>query len=131
MLNKVTHEKKTVNDVQCIHQVSTSYRESRISCLPLCKRNVGSTSSHCLFTSACVYSFHSTMTNVFFSPRAYCKIILHAAKYPHCAINGLLLGKQKNKDGKADLYIEDAIPLFHICLHVSPMAEIALNLVNI
>ncbi|KAG5315310.1 EMC8 protein, partial [Pseudoatta argentina] len=70
------------------------------------------------------------MTNVFFSPRAYCKIILHAAKYPHCAINGLLLGKQKNKDGRADLYIEDAIPLFHICLHVSPMAEIALTLVD-
>lgn len=73
------------------------------------------------------------MTNVFFSSRAFCKIILHAAKYPHCAINGLLLGKQKNKDGngRADLHIEDAIPLFHICLHVSPMAEIALTLVNI
>ncbi|EFN75526.1 ER membrane protein complex subunit 8/9 homolog [Harpegnathos saltator] len=70
------------------------------------------------------------MANVFFSPRAYCKIILHAAKYPHCAINGLLLGKQKTKDGRADLYIEDAIPLFHICLHVSPMAEIALTLVD-
>ncbi|XP_011170426.1 ER membrane protein complex subunit 8/9 homolog [Solenopsis invicta] len=80
--------------------------------------------------SACVYSAPLTMTNVFFSTRAYCKIILHAAKYPHCAINGLLLGKQKNKDGKADLYIEDAIPLFHICLHVSPMAEIALTLVD-
>lgn len=71
------------------------------------------------------------MTSVFFSPRAYCKIILHAAKYPHCGINGLLLGKQKIKDGRADLYVEDAIPLFHVCLHVSPMAEIALNLVNI
>ncbi|XP_032682911.1 ER membrane protein complex subunit 8 [Odontomachus brunneus] len=70
------------------------------------------------------------MANVFFSPRAYCKIILHAAKYPHCAINGLLLGKQKIKDGRTDLYIEDAVPLFHICLHVSPMAEIALTLVD-
>ncbi|EZA50472.1 hypothetical protein DMN91_010117 [Ooceraea biroi] len=70
------------------------------------------------------------MSSVFFSPRAYCKIILHAAKYPHCAINGLLLGKQKTKDGRADLYIEDAIPLFHVCLHVSPMAEIALTLVD-
>lgn len=71
------------------------------------------------------------MTNIFISPRAYCKIILHTVKYPHCGLNGLLLGKQKQKDGRTDLYIEDAIPLFHTCLHVSPMAEIALTLVNI
>lgn len=72
------------------------------------------------------------MVNVSFSSRAYCKIILHAAKYPHCAINGLLLAKQKGKaDGKsAELRVEDAIPLFHICLHISPMAEIALTLVD-
>ncbi|XP_076667806.1 ER membrane protein complex subunit 8/9 [Andrena cerasifolii] len=72
------------------------------------------------------------MADISFSSRAYCKIILHAAKYPHCAINGLLLAKQKNKgDGKSmELRIEDAIPLFHICLHVSPMAEIALAMVD-
>ncbi|KAK0162341.1 hypothetical protein PV327_008686 [Microctonus hyperodae] len=71
------------------------------------------------------------MAKVTFSTRASCKIILHAAKYPHCAINGLLLAKQKNKaDNKSELYIEDAIPLFHQCLHVSPMAEIALTLVE-
>ena len=29
-----------------------------------------------------------------------------------------------------ELRIEDAIPLFHICLHVSPMAEIALAMVD-
>ncbi|XP_034934053.1 ER membrane protein complex subunit 8 [Chelonus insularis] len=71
------------------------------------------------------------MAKVTFSPRACSKIILHAAKYPHCAINGLLLAKQKNKSEKLnDLFIEDAIPLFHQCLHVSPMAEIALTLVD-
>ena len=72
------------------------------------------------------------MADISFSSRAYCKIILHAAKYPHCAINGLLLAKQNNKtDGKSgELRIEDAIPLFHICLHVSPMAEIALTMVD-
>jgi len=72
------------------------------------------------------------MAEVTFSPRAYSKIILHAAKYPHCAINGLLLAKSRNKnDGKTgDLYVEDAIPLFHLCLHVSPMAEVALTLVD-
>ncbi|XP_017889433.1 ER membrane protein complex subunit 8/9 homolog [Ceratina calcarata] len=72
------------------------------------------------------------MTEISFSSRAYCKIILHTAKYPHCAVNGLLLAKQKNRiDGKfTEICIEDAIPLFHICLHVSPLAEIALALVN-
>ncbi|XP_076645416.1 ER membrane protein complex subunit 8/9 [Halictus rubicundus] len=72
------------------------------------------------------------MADIAFSSRAYTKIILHAAKYPHCAINGLLLAKQKSKnDAKsAELRIEDAIPLFHICLHVSPMAEIALTMVD-
>ncbi|XP_031844020.1 ER membrane protein complex subunit 8/9 [Nomia melanderi] len=72
------------------------------------------------------------MADIVFSSRAYSKIILHAAKYPHCAINGLLLAKQKSKnDSKSvELRIEDAIPLFHICLHVSPMAEIALTTVD-
>lgn len=73
------------------------------------------------------------MAEVSFSPRAYCKILLHAAKYPHCAINGLLLAKQRGKgDNKShELLIEDAIPLFHVCLHVSPMSEVALTLVSI
>ncbi|OAD46984.1 ER membrane protein complex subunit 8/9 like protein, partial [Eufriesea mexicana] len=72
------------------------------------------------------------MADISFSSRAYCKIILHAAKYPHCAINGLLLAKQGNKnDGKSvELRIEDVIPLFHICLHVSPMAEVALTMID-
>ncbi|KZC04215.1 PREDICTED: ER membrane protein complex subunit 8/9 homolog [Dufourea novaeangliae] len=72
------------------------------------------------------------MADISFSSRAYSKIILHATKYPHCALNGLLLAKQKNKsDSKSvELRIEDAIPLFHICLHVSPMAEIALTMVD-
>lgn len=51
---------------------------------------------------------------------AYVKMILHAAKYPHNAVNGVLLAD------KASGLIVDAIPLFHICLYVSPMAEIAL-----
>lgn len=72
------------------------------------------------------------MPDVSFSNRAYAKIILHAAKYPHCAINGLLLAKQKSKSdsGLLELRIEDAIPLFHVCPHVSPMAEIALILAD-
>jgi len=64
------------------------------------------------------------------SARAYCKMMLHAAKYPHCAINGVLLAEeQKSKEDKKGrgLVICDAIPLFHHCLHVTPMAEVALT----
>ncbi|XP_034240437.1 ER membrane protein complex subunit 8/9 homolog [Thrips palmi] len=68
------------------------------------------------------------MAEVTLSARAYCKMILHAAKYPHCAINGLLLGRlSKDKD---ELLVTDAVPLFHVCLQVSPMAEIALTQVD-
>ncbi|XP_011503236.1 PREDICTED: ER membrane protein complex subunit 8/9 homolog [Ceratosolen solmsi marchali] len=67
------------------------------------------------------------MTDITFSGRAYAKIILHAAKYPHCAINGLLLGKQNNSN---ELQIIDVAPLFHICLHVTPMSEVALTMVE-
>ncbi|XP_058818934.1 ER membrane protein complex subunit 8/9 homolog [Topomyia yanbarensis] len=63
------------------------------------------------------------MTEVNFSARAYCKIMLHAAKYPHLAVNGLLLGA---KASESPTKVLDAVPLFHQCLHVTPMAEIAL-----
>lgn len=73
------------------------------------------------------------MADVSFSPRAYCKMILHCAKYPHCSVNGVLLaGNPKSKDSKSGsgLVFVDAIPLFHICLDVSPMYEIALTQVR-
>jgi len=31
------------------------------------------------------------------SVRAYSKMILHAAKYPHCAINGVLIAKRNSR----------------------------------
>ena len=57
------------------------------------------------------------------SKLAYSKIISHAFKYPHCAINGLLLAS----DGAnhSSLKIVDAIPLFHHNLGLSPMLEVA------
>lgn len=64
------------------------------------------------------------MTEYKISARAYTKMILHAAKYPHCAVNGILLSSNAGKD--KTVQIIDAVPLFHQCLHVSPMAEIAL-----
>lgn len=74
------------------------------------------------------------MADISFSPRAYCKMLLHCAKYPHCAVNGVLLAENpKNKDFKNEnsLLFIDAIPLFHICLHLSPMYEVALTQVNL
>ncbi|BET03212.1 Uncharacterised protein family (UPF0172) [Nesidiocoris tenuis] len=64
------------------------------------------------------------------TPRAYCKIILHAAKYPHCAINGVLLYDAKRDKKSKVVTIVDSIPLFHICLHLVPMAEVALMMVD-
>ncbi|XP_073836952.1 ER membrane protein complex subunit 8/9 [Musca autumnalis] len=60
------------------------------------------------------------MTLYKFSELAYAKMIFHAAKYPHLAVNGVLLSS------KTEGEIVDAIPLFHQCLYVTPMAEIAL-----
>lgn len=64
------------------------------------------------------------MTSYKFSERAYAKMILHAAKYPHLAVNGVLLAS------KAEGKIVDAIPMFHQCLFVTPMVEIALMQVS-
>lgn len=61
------------------------------------------------------------------SPEAYYKMILHAVKYPHCAVNGVLLASTKsirNKD--SPIKFCDAVPLFHMALNLTPMAEIAL-----
>lgn len=64
------------------------------------------------------------MTNFKISARAYSKMVLHAAKYPHCAVNGLLLASAK--DSSNNIEIIDVMPLFHQNLHLTPMAEIAL-----
>lgn len=63
------------------------------------------------------------MSEVTLSSRAYIKMMLHVAKYPHLALNGILLAAKGNSK---NLIIVDAIPLFHQCLHVTPMSEIAL-----
>lgn len=65
------------------------------------------------------------MSDITINAKAYCKLILHAAKYPHCTINGILLAKTSNKN--KELEFVDAIPLFHIGLNLTPMAEIALT----
>lgn len=67
--------------------------------------------------------------------QAYCKMLLHAAKYPHCAVNGLLVAektKEKKKDGHSDpVLCVDCVPLFHGTLALAPMLEVALTLVSL
>lgn len=67
--------------------------------------------------------------------QAYCKMLLHAAKYPHCAVNGLLVAektKEKKKDGPGDpVLCVDCVPLFHGTLALAPMLEVALTLVSL
>ena len=55
---------------------------------------------------------------------AYSKIILHAFKYPHTAINGVLLASEGSNNQL--LKYVDAIPLFHNNLGLAPMLEVAL-----
>lgn len=67
--------------------------------------------------------------------QAYCKMLLHAAKYPQCAVNGLLVAerhKEKKKESQAGLWVlcVDCVPLFHGSLALAPMLEVALSLVR-
>lgn len=66
------------------------------------------------------------MAELIVSIQAYCKILLHAVKHPHCAINGVLLAEDnKSKDRKVLKFV-DCVPLFHLTLSLSPMLEAAL-----
>lgn len=61
---------------------------------------------------------------------ALVKLQLHLAKYPHCAVNGILLAcKQKLADEQVLSFV-DVIPLFHHSLQLTPMLEIALTNVD-
>ncbi|ELT87052.1 hypothetical protein CAPTEDRAFT_111303 [Capitella teleta] len=60
------------------------------------------------------------------SSRAYCKMVLHAAKYPHCAVNGVLLAEKRQSGEMKTIDLIDAIPLFHLSLSLAPMMEVAL-----
>jgi len=61
------------------------------------------------------------------STRAYCKMMMHSARYPSSSINGLLLSKTSSLSSGSKLiqYI-DCIPLFHINTGLAPIVEVAL-----
>ncbi|CAE6389012.1 unnamed protein product [Rhizoctonia solani] len=58
------------------------------------------------------------------SHKAYTKLIIHAAKYPHAPVNGVLLGKASGEP----IVVDDAVPLLHQWTNLSPMMEIGLDL---
>lgn len=76
------------------------------------------------------------MPGVKLTTQAYCKMVLHGAKYPHCAVNGLLVAERQRPRkehppgaGSHTLFV-DCIPLFHGTLALTPMLEVALTLVS-
>ena len=67
------------------------------------------------------------MPSYTFSDDAYLKLFFHCAKYPHRAVNGVLLGSETGDE----VQITDAVPLLHHWTHLSPMMEIGLDLVSV
>jgi len=60
------------------------------------------------------------------STRAYCKMIMHSAKYPNSSLNGLLLARREDMNRGKTVRFCDSIPLFHIAVGLTPMLEMAL-----
>jgi hypothetical protein len=59
---------------------------------------------------------------------AYTKLIVHALKYPHKTVTGLLLGRRPSPDSPIE--IVDAVPLQHHWTNLSPMMEVGLGMVR-
>lgn len=61
------------------------------------------------------------------SHRAYLSMLLHAAKYPHKNVNGVILGEASSI---GEIQGVRTIPLLHHWTSLSPMMEIGLDLVS-
>ena len=61
------------------------------------------------------------------STKCYLKILMHAFRYPHGIVNGLLVMEKKKKSSGKSNRIVDCIPLFHSGHGLTPMLEVALN----
>ncbi|MBN3319194.1 EMC9 protein, partial [Atractosteus spatula] len=68
------------------------------------------------------------MVEVELSCLSYVKMFLHACRYPHCAVNGLLLS---SSPAEGAMCVSDCIPLLHSGLSLSAMTEVALNQVDV
>lgn len=63
------------------------------------------------------------------SVKSYLKIVMHALRYPHATVNGVLITEKKGKTSK-QIRIVDAIPLFHSGHGLAPMTEVALTQIS-
>ena len=61
------------------------------------------------------------------SSTAYSKVVLHAIKYPHCTVRGVLLGR-KGSGGDSDVRILDVIPALHNALLAPPVEMLFIHL---
>lgn len=57
---------------------------------------------------------------------ALTKMLLHAARYPHSAVSGVVLAQGKGGETN-NMVLVDAVPLFHLQLGLAPMLEVALT----
>merc|ERR1712141_967215 len=64
------------------------------------------------------------MREITLSSLAATKMMLHCYKYPHLAVNGVMLMDNTNEK---DIYISDCIPLFHQGLTLKPMFQVAMR----
>ncbi|KAG0244603.1 hypothetical protein B0O80DRAFT_453931 [Mortierella sp. GBAus27b] len=60
-----------------------------------------------------------------FSHKSYLKPLLHAAKHPTTAVNGVFLAD------KSTGHVVDAVPLFHFWNTLTPMLEVAMSQVDL
>lgn len=68
-------------------------------------------------------------SNIALGSIALSKMVLHAARYSHLAVNGILLGTIATGNS-SDVEIIDAVPLFHHTLALAPMLDVALTQVS-
>lgn len=68
------------------------------------------------------------MTTYSIQSLAYLKILLHASKFPSSTVTGLLLGYHEVESNL--VVVSDVIPLLHHWTDLSPMMEVALQLVS-
>ena len=64
------------------------------------------------------------------SREAALTLLLHAAKFPAAAVNGLLLGNHADLQEGGSVSITSAVPLLHTFLTLAPSLETALFLVR-
>ncbi|GAX78719.1 hypothetical protein CEUSTIGMA_g6157.t1 [Chlamydomonas eustigma] len=71
-------------------------------------------------------TLHSMVLACTVDPLSLLKILLHAAKYPHLSVNGVLLGTVSN----SKVSVTDVIPMFHNSLQLAAPTEIALTQID-